>query len=234
MKSTQQLSTHFRVAVSTVRRAQATRGGGRRFRRCGGSSVAAVAYQTGQSMYCARLKRTYSYPRPAEEIIATDLIVPDFAPAWACDRHVLWKRNELHNKRKDARVAISAIVSIQQSLGANRQSAVAAVRELARRIVRRFSVAVDFAVHAPSARGDARNFHAHFGYQHKHAYSGRFWKQGTGLRHNGSAKKWDEARQGRNVCRARSTLVGGDFQFRVGMDWSNGSSRSAEPRSPMS
>lgn len=161
MKPTQQFSAQFRVSVANICRATTTRGGGKRFRRYSGSSVAAVAYQTAQSLYCARLKRCYNYPRPAEEIVATRLLVPAFAPSWARDRRELWKRNELHNRRKDARVAISAIVSIPHNLAQDRATAVAAVRVIAQRIVRAFSVGVDFAVHAPSAEGDARNYHAH-------------------------------------------------------------------------
>ncbi len=58
-------------------------------------------------------------------------------------------------------MAISAIVSIPHNLAHDRATAVAAVRVIAQRIVRAFAVAVDFAVHAPSAEGDARNYHAH-------------------------------------------------------------------------
>lgn len=112
-------------------------------------------------MYCPRLKRSFSFPRHAEEIVATGIVAPEFAPAWARNRNQLWRRNEKHNKRKDARVAIRGILSIPHRLSANRAVIVAVVTELCRSIVGRFNVAIDYAIHAPSLENDKRNYHVH-------------------------------------------------------------------------
>ncbi len=75
------------------------------------------------------------------------------------NRSEFWNRVELHHKRGDAVLAREIEVSLPAELDA--AARLNLVVGYARELADRYRVAVDIAMHAPSSRGDDRNFHAH-------------------------------------------------------------------------
>lgn len=124
-------------------------------RAAGRSITGAAAYRSGVEIVDARTGLVHDYTRKAG-VIHSELILPG---GGAANRSEFWNRVELHHKRGDAVLAREIEVSLPAELdaAARLNLAVGYARELADR----YRVAVDIAMHAPSSRGDDRNFHAH-------------------------------------------------------------------------
>ena len=73
-------------------------------RSTGASALAAGAYRCGGRLYDERLNRHHDFTRK-ENVIHSEVMLPEGAPeAWR-DRETLWNRVELGEKRKDAQLA---------------------------------------------------------------------------------------------------------------------------------
>lgn len=142
----------YRLSLSTVKRS------------AGRSVVAAVAYQhaarleqrEGQHFYAGKVVHDYS--RKAG-VLDSFLMVPRQAPDWARDRDALWNAAELAENRKNSVTGRELILSLPHELDLADHQAM--TRRFGERLVRRYGVAVDIAIHAPSKDGDQRNVHAH-------------------------------------------------------------------------
>lgn len=134
-------------------------------RASGRSAVAAAAYRSGTKLWSEREGTTHDF-RPRGGVVHTEIVLPDGAAdatgavaAWAGDREALWNRAEAAERRSDARVAREWELALPHELDADQRLAL--VREFAGALSRRYGVAVDVAIHAPSGDGDIRNHHAH-------------------------------------------------------------------------
>lgn len=119
----------------------------------------------GISGYAAR---THDYTRK-RGLEASEIVLPDGAPAWARDRAKLWNAAELREVNKDkrakslykanAQTARDAMFSFPAELSKAGRLNVA--RIVARRQVDMHGIAVDFNIHEPGMEGDERNYHCH-------------------------------------------------------------------------
>lgn len=80
------------------------------------------------------------------------------AAAW--DREQLWNAAEAAERRKDSRVAREWIGALPAEL--SREERIEVSRQFGKELSAAYGVAVDFALHQPSRRGDDRNFHVHY------------------------------------------------------------------------
>jgi hypothetical protein len=140
----------FRMEISSV-----ARSAGRR-------ATAAAAYRSGERVRDERTGDLFNHTR-RRDVLHTEILVPsqfEAEPvAWARNRERLWNTAEHAEKRHNSRVAREYQVTLPAELDDVRRVALA--RAFAREIADRYKVAVDLAVHAPSAGSDPRNFHAH-------------------------------------------------------------------------
>lgn len=136
----------FHLDVSTISRS------------AGRSAVAAAAYRAGARLLDARTGEVFDFAR-RHGIAQSFIAAPAGAPAWADDRNALWNAAEAAETRKNSTVAREWLVALPAELDAEARTQL--VRDLAAELVRRYGVAVDAAIHAPSERGDDRNHHAH-------------------------------------------------------------------------
>jgi Ti-type conjugative transfer relaxase TraA len=131
-------------------------------RRRGQSAVAGAAYRSAEKLHDHRLGQTFDYSRRGG-VEYTEIVLPTAAAQrdihWARDRETLWNAAEQCEKRKDARIAREHEVALPHEL--NRTQQIELLRAFAIQIANRYNVAVDFALHRPHEKGDARNFHAH-------------------------------------------------------------------------
>jgi hypothetical protein len=142
----------YRLSLSTVKRS------------AGRSVVAAVAYQhaarlaqsEGLTFYEGRDVHDYSKKKG---VLDSYLLVPRNAPEWAHDRTALWNAAEAAERRKNSITGREIILSLPHELGLEDHQIM--TRRFGEHLVRRYGVAVDIAVHAPSEKGDRRNVHAH-------------------------------------------------------------------------
>ncbi|MBV9828311.1 MAG: MobA/MobL family protein [Alphaproteobacteria bacterium] len=128
----------------------------------GRSVVAAAAYRAGESLGDDRLGVVWDFTRKYG-VLHTEIIAPEGAPEWATNRAELWnaaeRAEDKSTRRNTAATGRDIILALPHELtDAQRLDA---VRQFAESLVRRYGVAVDFAIHAPDRHSDERNFHAH-------------------------------------------------------------------------
>jgi len=87
------------------------------------------------------------------------MVVPADAPAWTTDIGKVWNAIEAAEVRGNARVGRDFVVALPHELSETARADLA--RQIAGDIVARYGCVVLAALHAPDARGDQRNFHAH-------------------------------------------------------------------------
>lgn len=128
-------------------------------RSSGRSAVAAAAYRAGVRLVDPH-GAVHDYSRRRKGIGAHGAVMPKEASPWATDRAAIWQAAERAEKRRDAVVAREIEVALPHELP--RQAQRALVEALARALVGRHGVIVDWAIHRPrEGRGDPRNHHAH-------------------------------------------------------------------------
>ena len=126
------------------------------------SAVGAAAYRAGQRLRDERTGRLHNYSH-RHDVSHTEIVWPSELAArelsWARDRAALWNAAERAENRRNSRVAREYQVALPAELTALARQELA--RRFAHEIAERHHVAVDLAIHAPPATGDARNHHAH-------------------------------------------------------------------------
>lgn len=124
-------------------------------RSAGRSATGAAAYRAGEKVKDERTGDVHDYTRK-QGVECAELVFPSGV---SMSRAELWNLAELAEKRKDARVAREWEIALPAELpkGERRELALA----FANYFVEQYGVAADVAIHAPSSKGDERNFHAH-------------------------------------------------------------------------
>jgi ATP-dependent exoDNAse (exonuclease V) alpha subunit len=127
-------------------------------RKAGPGIVASAAYRAGERIRDEKSGKTHDYQRRAG-IVYSEIIPPMMAPNWVFNRAKLWNTVESTEKRKDAQLAREIMVALPKEL--NLEQRIKLVRGyIFQQFVRKGMIA-DFAIHAPSKKGDDRNYHAH-------------------------------------------------------------------------
>jgi hypothetical protein len=143
------------VAIFQLHIKSISRGAGR-------TATAAAAYRAGERIRDERTGVLHNYSRRSD-VNHKEILLPSTLQgadsAWAADRASLWNAAEHVERRRNARVAREYQVALPAELDASQRLQLA--RTFACDLAERYNVAVDLAVHAPRAAGDARNHHAH-------------------------------------------------------------------------
>lgn len=144
--------TGFEMAVYRCEIKRVSRSSGR-------SAVAASAYRAAQRLRDDRQDKQHDYRRRAPGVAYREVMAGPDAPAWARERGRLWNAAEQAERRKDATTAREAILSLPHELDDVQR--IELVRGFSQRLIDRYGVAVDMAIHRPDRKGDERNHHAH-------------------------------------------------------------------------
>ena len=189
MQRTFELSTHMKA----ISRAE------------GRSATSAAAYRACCVIECDREGRIHDYSRKAG-LEASEIILPEGAPAWARDRAKLWNAAEFRETNKDkraksfykadAQTARDAMFSFPAELSAAGRINVA--RIVARRQVDIHGIAVDFAIHEPGKDGDERNYHCHMLFSTR-----RMTAKGFGEK----AREWDDLKNAPKLAKEHRAFV---------------------------
>lgn len=135
----------FHLSVKTVSRST------------GRSAVAAAAYRTGDTLTNERDGRQHDYANRTG--VDESFIIAPSGCEWAHNRSALWNAAEQTEKRSNSVTAREYVLALPAELDAKDRADLA--RSFASAVVERYGVAADVALHAPSAGGDDRNYHAH-------------------------------------------------------------------------
>ncbi|GAO00959.1 conjugal exonuclease V alpha subunit TraA/mobilization protein essential for specific plasmid transfer MobA/MobL [Komagataeibacter xylinus NBRC 13693] len=135
----------FHLSVKTVSRST------------GRSAVAAAAYRSGDTLTNERDGRQHNYANRTG--IDDSFIIAPAGCEWTHNRSTLWNAAEQAEKRSNSVTAREYVLALPAELDAKERAGLA--RAFASAVVERYGVAADVALHAPSAGGDDRNYHAH-------------------------------------------------------------------------
>lgn len=78
-------------------------------------AVASAAYVAGQRLWSDVEQRIVEFSM-REDVVFSEIIVPEAAPAWAADRAALWNRVDLSALRKDARLAKTIVAAVTREI----------------------------------------------------------------------------------------------------------------------
>ncbi len=126
----------------------------------GQASTASAAYRTAARIHDARLDQTFDFTH-RRGVLHTEILLPSSAAGadWARDRESLWNAAEATERRRDARTGREYEAALPHELNAAQRLELA--RAYATLLTERYHCAVELALHAPHAKGDARNYHVH-------------------------------------------------------------------------
>lgn len=126
----------------------------------GQSVVATAAYLSGETLYDARNEKTFDYRyRRNEDLIHSEIIAPDDAPAWAHNRSQLWNQVQARERGKHFRLARTIIAGLPREL--DHAQNLALVRGFAQENFTSKRLVVDFAIHESKAEDGGKNPHVH-------------------------------------------------------------------------
>ena len=127
-------------------------------RSAGSSAIASAAYRAGEKLYSEYYGETNDYSHKTG-VILSEILLPPQAPEEYKDRATLWNAVEETERRKDAQLAYSFDIALQNELTPEENI------ELARRFIKEQFVAkgmiADYAIHAPDKKNGIPNPHFH-------------------------------------------------------------------------
>jgi hypothetical protein len=187
-----------RIFELTTRVSGISRGDGR-------SATAAAAYRACCVIECEREGKTHDYSRK-KGLEASEIVLPDAAPAWAKDRAKLWNGAELREQNKDkrakgkekakARTARDVLFTYPAELSEGGR--LNAARIIARHVAETHRTGVDFNIHQPGKDGDERNHHCHMLMTTR-----RLTAKGFGEK----AREWDDRKTGPKLSKALRKFI---------------------------
>jgi len=125
----------------------------------GQSAIAAAAYRAGEKLYSEYYGETSDYTNK-HGVICSEILLPDHAPREYADRQTLWNAVEKAERGKNAQLAYSFDIALQNEFSLDENIALARQFLLEHFVSR--GMVVDFAVHVPDTEpGGISNPHFH-------------------------------------------------------------------------
>ena len=125
----------------------------------GQSAIAAAAYRAGEKLYSEYYGETSDYTNKGG-VICSEILLPDHAPNEYADRQILWNAVEKAERGKNAQLAYSFDIALQNEFSMEENIALARQFLLEHFVSR--GMVVDFAVHVPDTEpGGISNPHFH-------------------------------------------------------------------------
>lgn len=144
---------HLRLKVLSRGLGRAARPGGATRR----SALAAAAYRSGDRLYDMAQGRWFQFDKP--DVVHTEILAPEGAPAWVFDRQALWNQVERSEKRVDAQLCREVEITLPRELG--REAQIALVRDFVRERFVDQGMVADIGIHCPHAADGGEQPHAH-------------------------------------------------------------------------
>ena len=125
----------------------------------GQSAIAAAAYRSGEKLYSEYYGETSDYTNKGG-VICSEILLPDHAPREYTDRQTLWNAVEKAEHGKNAQLAYSFDIALQNEFSLDENIALARQFLLEHFVSR--GMVVDFAIHVPDTEpGGISNPHFH-------------------------------------------------------------------------
>lgn len=114
----------------------------------GQSAIAAAAYRAGEKLHSEYYGETSDYTKK-HGVICSEILLPDHAPREYADRQTLWNAVEKAERGKNAQLAYSFDIALQNEFSLDENVALARQFLLEHFVSR--GMVVDFAIHVPDA-----------------------------------------------------------------------------------
>ncbi|RJF87710.1 hypothetical protein D3874_12325 [Oleomonas cavernae] len=187
---------HFRLSLQKLHRAGG-RGRLQQGARVCHSLVAMAAYRSGSRLHDLEVGEIEDYRRRQRGVVDAEILLPETAPAWACDREKLWNAVAQVEKRRGAVLGYEFVLSLPHEIGENSDASRDLVRGWVKtNLVDRHGVAADVAWHRPGHEGDDRNWHCHVMVSDR-KFAGQAWATKQGSRADGELGSTGELRRWR-------------------------------------
>ena len=125
----------------------------------GQSAIATAAYRSGEKLYSEYYGETSDYTNKGG-VICSEILLPDHAPREYADRQTLWNAVEKAERGKNAQLAYSFDIALQNEFSLDENIDLARQFLLAHFVSR--GMVVDFAIHVPDTEpGGIQNPHFH-------------------------------------------------------------------------
>ena len=125
----------------------------------GQSAIAAAAYRAGEKLYSEYYGENSDYTNKSG-VICSEILLPDHAPKEYADRQTLWNAVEKAERGKNAQLAYSFDIALQNEFSMDENVALARQFLLEHFVSR--GMVVDFAIHVPDKEdGGIQNPHLH-------------------------------------------------------------------------
>ena len=125
----------------------------------GQSAIAAAAYRAGEKLYSEYYGETSDYTNKGG-VICSEILLPDHAPREYADRQTLWNAVEKSERGKNAQLAYSFDIALQNEFSLDENIALARQFLLDHFVSR--GMVVDFSIHVPDTEpGGISNPHFH-------------------------------------------------------------------------
>jgi Ti-type conjugative transfer relaxase TraA len=124
----------------------------------GRSAIGCAAYRAGERLHDERQDKTHDYTRK-QDVLHTEILLPENAPAWMGDREKLWNHVESCEKRKDSRLARECEISLPRELTVEQNLALA--KEFVQREFVDKGMVADMALHQDKNENGELQPHVH-------------------------------------------------------------------------
>ncbi len=125
-------------------------------RSAGQSAIASAAYRSGEKLYSEYYGETSDYSHK-KGVICSEIFLPPHAPSEYADRQTLWNALEQVERNKDAQLAYSFDIALQNEFSLEENIALAR-QFVSEQLVSRGMIA-DFAIHMPDKEIQNPHFH---------------------------------------------------------------------------
>ena len=125
-------------------------------RSAGQSAIASAAYRSGEKLYSEYYGETSDYSKK-KGVIRSEILLPANAPQEYADRQTLWNALERAERNKDAQLAYSFDIALQNEFSLEENIALAR-QFVSEQLVSRGMIA-DFAIHMPDKEIQNPHFH---------------------------------------------------------------------------
>src|SRR5690606_9861204 len=154
------------------------------------SSLAAASYRSGDRLQDEQIEQTFDYSS-RDDVMHTEIMTPEHAPAWASNREVLWNKVEAAEKRKDAQLCRSLIIGLPRELDLEQNKAL--LREHVQEQFVSKGMIADIAIHDKEASDGGRNPHAHVLLTMREVDQDGFGKKNRDWNHPSLVETWRSA-----------------------------------------
>ena len=142
-------------------------------RSSGRSAIASAAYRSGEKLYDERQDHVFNYRGKEEQVLFSEILIPDGTPDWMKNREQLWNMVEASEKQKNSQVSREIELALPRELSVSENSIL--LKEFVNEQFIKERLVADINIHSED-RGN-ENIHAHVMLTTRRVIDGQFYEK---------------------------------------------------------